>query len=106
MNDALIALTKSRKSIVGLGAIVMAGIVILVGIYTRAEKEYVLGYVAAISALAFKLIAAIAQEDAARIGGEATVTAAKSMAPPAMRSAPSVVVPAGDGIPVDLEIER
>lgn len=92
MIEPIRALFNSRKSIVGLGAIVMAGLVILVGIYTHAEKEYVLGYVAAISALAFKLIAAIATEDAARIGGEAHVTAAKSMAPPAMTDAAPVEI--------------
>ena len=96
------SLATSRKSIVAIGAIVMAGAVILFGMKTHADKEYVLGYVAAIGALAFKLVGAIATEDAARTTATSVVTAAKlaSIRPPPDYNIP-VSVPPPSAVPAE-----
>ena len=79
------SLSQSRKSIVALGALLVAGGVMVVGILTKTDKELVVTYVLAVSALAFKMMDAIAREDAAKTAGATQVEVAKlaSVRPPA-----------------------
>lgn len=78
------SLSQSRKSIVAIGALLVAGGVMVAGILTKTDKELVVTYVLAVSALAFKMMDAIAREDAAKTAGATQVAIAKiaSVHPP------------------------
>ena len=75
-----VSLAQSRKTIIAVGSLVMATIVVVVGMLVKADKEYVIALMTAIGALAFKQVGAIATEDAAKTAAVATLDAAKTTA--------------------------
>jgi hypothetical protein len=99
------SLSQSRKSIVALGALLVAGGVMVAGILTKTDKELVVTYVLAVSALAFKMLDAIAREDAAKTAGAAQVAIAKiaSVRPPPVDDARTRdTIPPGARVPQEM----